>query len=86
MAGSEKSSKRGAGWPSPGGSGVIAGSALPSYTGLYGGTTDAFLGQNGYAGTGVISGAQFGGSSDAGSMAGAAGGDGGDAGGGTTAT
>lgn len=78
MANQQKPAQRGRGWL--GGATVATGSALPSYSGLYGGV-DSLMGQNGYAGgggTGQLSGAQFGGGSDAGAGMGG----GGDAGGG----
>lgn len=79
-----KRAQRGGGWLY--GATVAAGSALPSYSGLYGGV-DSMLGQNGYAGgTGSLSGAQFGGSTDAGASMGDAGGGVGGAGGGSSTT
>jgi hypothetical protein len=82
MANDRKQPRRGGGWPV--GATIAAGSTAPSYTGLYGGT-DSLIGQNGYAGTGSLSSAQFGDGGSASMGMGDAGGGGmGDGGGGAS--
>lgn len=92
MADDRKTPKRGGGWPGAGAS-IAVGTALPMRG--YGGYTTGVMAQSGYAGGySNLSGAQFGGGTDAGAimnagaggaMGAGGGGGGGDAGGGMSA-